>query len=215
MEEQRASDADRERAAEQLRRAGGDGRLTLDELDERLGDAYAARTRPDLQRLLADVDEEHTPVIARPATGSGLAVRPGPGGSRWVVAIMSGAARAGRWRLAERVTVVSLMGGADLDLNEAELAAEETTITVWSVMGGSDVRIPEGVRVEVSDVGIMGGNDVRRGDPGREPAAGPVVRLRLISIMGGATVRRGPRRTKLERRTERKLDGERRRHLGH
>jgi hypothetical protein len=32
---QRASDADRERTADRLRRAAGDGRLTVDELDER------------------------------------------------------------------------------------------------------------------------------------------------------------------------------------
>jgi Domain of unknown function (DUF1707) len=35
----RASDADRDRVAEVLRQAAGEGRLTLDELDERLDDA--------------------------------------------------------------------------------------------------------------------------------------------------------------------------------
>jgi hypothetical protein len=38
----RASDTDRERVAEVLREAAGDGRLTLEELDERLDAVYAA-----------------------------------------------------------------------------------------------------------------------------------------------------------------------------
>jgi len=45
----RASDADRERVAEVLRRHCGDGRLSLDELSERLGEVYAARTLGQLR----------------------------------------------------------------------------------------------------------------------------------------------------------------------
>ena len=41
----RASDAEREAAAERLRRAGGEGRLVPEELEERLGVAFSARTR--------------------------------------------------------------------------------------------------------------------------------------------------------------------------
>jgi len=44
----RASDADRERAADTLRAHCTAGRLTLDELSERLGEVYAARTMGDL-----------------------------------------------------------------------------------------------------------------------------------------------------------------------
>ena len=40
----RVSDADREQAAEVLRQAAGDGRITFDELDQRLEAAYGART---------------------------------------------------------------------------------------------------------------------------------------------------------------------------
>ena len=42
LPELRASDAEREQTAELLRRAAGEGRLTLDELDERLGAVYEA-----------------------------------------------------------------------------------------------------------------------------------------------------------------------------
>jgi hypothetical protein len=51
----RASDADRERVAEALRRHHLDGRLDTDELQERLDRCYGARTTGDLAPLLADL----------------------------------------------------------------------------------------------------------------------------------------------------------------
>jgi uncharacterized membrane protein len=51
----RASDADREAAVERLRAAAVDGRLDGDELEERLSQAYAARTISELVQLTADV----------------------------------------------------------------------------------------------------------------------------------------------------------------
>ncbi len=62
----RASDADRELVAERLRQAATEGRLSADELDERLGSALSARTYGELDRLVADL-----PVPAR-----GLSPRP-------------------------------------------------------------------------------------------------------------------------------------------
>jgi hypothetical protein len=203
--ELRASDADRERAADTLRRAAGLGRLELDELDERLNAAYAARTRSELERLVVDVvaEDDEAPAHRMP-------IRRGEGGARWLVAIMGGCDRRGRWRLGERVISVNIMGGSDLDLNEAELAAEHVELTVFSLMGGADVRVPDGLNVEVSDFALMGGNGVDVGDPRPDPG-GPVLRLRLISIMGGTDVKRGRKRSRAEKRAER----ERRRHLGH
>jgi hypothetical protein len=51
----RVGDVDRERAAERLRTALDEGRLNLHEYDERLRDAYAAKTYADLDKLLADL----------------------------------------------------------------------------------------------------------------------------------------------------------------
>jgi hypothetical protein len=53
----RAADVDREFVAERLRTALNEGRLTLSEYDERLGQAYAARTYADLKALLTDLPE--------------------------------------------------------------------------------------------------------------------------------------------------------------
>jgi hypothetical protein len=51
----RASDAERERVATLLRDHAAEGRLDVDELDERLRQAYAARTRGHLEVLTADL----------------------------------------------------------------------------------------------------------------------------------------------------------------
>jgi hypothetical protein len=187
LPELRASDQDRERTAETLRRAAGDGRLTLDELDERLNAAYESRTRAELERLTADV------VVPGETVEHRMPVRRGEGGARWLVAIMGGCDRRGRWRLAERATSVNIMGGSDLDLNDAELAGDHVELTVFSLMGGADIRVPEGLNVEVSDFAFMGGNSVRVGDAKPDPG-GPVLHLRLISIMGGTDVKRGRRK---------------------
>jgi hypothetical protein len=65
----RASDADRERVAAALRRHHVDGRLDTDELQERLGACYAARTLGDLEPLLADLPGARRP--AAPARRGG------------------------------------------------------------------------------------------------------------------------------------------------
>jgi hypothetical protein len=50
-----ASDAERERVAEALRTHAAAGRLDPDELEQRLEQAFAARTRGDLKPLMADL----------------------------------------------------------------------------------------------------------------------------------------------------------------
>jgi Domain of unknown function (DUF1707)/Cell wall-active antibiotics response 4TMS YvqF len=207
----RASDADRDRVAEVLRDAAGEGRITVDELDERIDRAFAARTHGELAELTADL-----PQSAHGAATPALPVRPGDGGRRWLVSIMGGHDKRGHWRIGRQLTNVNIMGGSDLDLNDAELSAPETTIHVISIMGGATVRVPDGLDVRVSEFAFMGGNDVHLGE--RPPApGGPVVHLKLFSLMGGSDVKRGRKLTreqrrelKEQRREQRRLDREQR-----
>src|SRR3954447_26985573 len=74
----RASDADRERVAAALRRHHLDGRLDTDELQERLGACYSARTLGELEPLLAHVPRPGRPAApGRGAGGPPLGRRPG------------------------------------------------------------------------------------------------------------------------------------------
>jgi ketosteroid isomerase-like protein len=181
----RASDAEREATAARLRSAAGEGRLNLDELAERLDAAFGAVTRAELQPLTADLPAQAPPPPATKAR-------------RWVVGIMGGATQRGRWSIAERCTVVNVMGGADLDLTRAIVSDAETEITVFSLMGGSDITVPDGVHVELTGFAFMGGNDLRLEDAPAPPPGAPVVRVRAYSVMGGTDVklRRRDRKSK-------------------
>lgn len=191
----RASDAEREHTVELLRRAAGEGRLDLEELDERLALAYATKTKAELERLTVDVVVPGTGGAPAPATP----VTAGPGGTRTIVSVMSGAERKGRWQIAPRLRVISVMGGADLDLSEAQLSDRVTRITVISIMGGADIRLPDGVEVQASKFGFMGGNDVRVSSTPPPPGA-PVIELRLFALMGGNGVKQGRKLSKAQRR---------------
>jgi uncharacterized protein DUF1707/cell wall-active antibiotic response 4TMS protein YvqF len=198
----RASDAEREAVVARLRDAAGEGRLTVEELAERIDAAYAARTQAELEPLTRDL-----PAIAGPVAGATPPVVAPPGGavearSSTILGIMGSGDRKGRWRVPARTTVVNVMGGADLDLREAVLEAPEIEITVWSLMGGSDITVPEGVHVELEGFALLGGNKLELDGPEPGPGA-PVVRVRAWSLMGGTDVktrrsRGGPRPGRLD-----------------
>lgn len=207
LPELRASDSDRERTVEVLRHAASDGQLTVDELEERVSAAYAARTRRELEQLTADVSPAPGPMAA--AHASGLTVKEGEGGTRWLVAIMGGHDRKGWWRLAPQCTVINIMGGSEVDLNDAELSDRVTQLNMYSIMGGGEIRVPHGVNVQISNFALMGGNDVKLGTEVAPPGA-PAIRIRLVSIMGGSTVTRGRKLTKAEKRELREAERQRR-----
>jgi hypothetical protein len=204
--ELRASDADREQTAELLRRAAGEGRLTVDELDDRLAEAFAARTRAELEQLVVDIVVSGDTGLPVGAPATSLPVVPGEGATKWLISIMSGHDRRGHWRVGPKVINFNFWGGSEIDLNDAVLSAQRTEIRIISVMGGADVYVPEGLDVQVSDFSLMGGNGVQLGSE-RPAPGGPVVHLRLVSLMGGSNVRRG---RKLSRRERRELKEQRR-----
>ena len=76
MSELRAGDADRDRTAAVLREAHAEGRLDLDELDQRLSATYSSRTLGELARLTADLPTPSLPDRPTPAP----VARPGDAG---------------------------------------------------------------------------------------------------------------------------------------
>lgn len=191
----RISDADRHRVAELLRQAAGDGRLDLDELDERLESTWAAKTYADLVPITSDLPgatTQPTPVPAGkvPATRYDTSL-----------AIMGGSSRKGVWEVGPTHTAFTLMGGVDIDLREAVLTSRETVINAYAIWGGIDVYVNAHTRVIVDGVGIMG--DFSQARDRVEPEIGPdspVVRVTGFALMAGVTVQRrrmpGSRRSK-------------------
>lgn len=174
----RASDAEREHTVELLRRHSVDGRLTLEEFAGRIEAAYEAKTREELDALTEDLPADQR--TATPAT------RRSP--SRWIVSILSGTERRGRWRLARNTKVVAVLGGAELDLRQAELEHPDATMTVVAFLGGVEITVPEGVDVDVGGFAFLGGKEFRPADTAPPPSA-PTLRIRAFAVLGGVEIR--------------------------
>lgn len=196
----RISDADRHQVSEVLRQAAGEGRLDLEELEERLEATYHAKTYADLVPITVDlpVQPAHAAaVVRRPAP------TPVPTGPAYTssVAIMSETKRLGPWQLEDRHTAFALMGSVLLDLREARLVGREVTIVADAVMGEVKVLVDAGTVVVVEGIGIMGEFSEQRSQV--EPAItaeSPVVRLKGVALMGSVTVHRtGPSREQRRR----------------
>lgn len=192
----RVSDADRQRVAELLRDAAGEGRLEIAELEERLEAAWNAKVAADLAPLLADLP------AGQQARAPAPTPRPAPRGDLarhdHSVAIMGGQDRTGSWEIGPTHTAVVVMGGADLDLREVRFASPETLITAVAVMGGIDVVVGPDVRVVVDGLGIMGAFEEGRAQvPAELTDHSPVVRVRGLALMGAVEVKRkGPPRSR-------------------
>jgi Domain of unknown function (DUF1707) len=148
-DEMRAADADRQAVADQLKAALGEGRLDLHEYDERLQQAYAAKTYGDLRPLLDDLPSAKVPVPAqREPSGSGVDrdASDAEVTRRWLLAVWSS------WLLIVGInTVVWLM----VSIGSTEL------IYFWPVW----VAGPWGVvLVFVTVAGLVGGEPRKQAD---------------------------------------------------
>ncbi|MFE1177317.1 DUF1707 domain-containing protein [Streptomyces sp. NPDC058773] len=217
----RASDTDRERVAEILRDALAEGRLAMEEFDERLDAAYRARTYGELEPLTADLPaaaQAPAPLSLRKESGATAAwserIVSGTDGSTAGIGILGGFQRKGRWTIGRRFTAVCFMGGGEMDLREAQFAGPEIVITCWALMGGVNIVVPPGVEVEMRGIGIMGGFDAREDETPLEPGA-PRLIVKGLALMGGVGVERKLPRAERRRQKEerRRLKEERRREL--
>lgn len=188
----RISDADRHKVAELLRDAAGEGRIDLDELDERLEATYAAKTYADLVPITIDLPA-HPQQQASPAVPPRETL-PATASHENSISIMGDCTRKGAWLVPEQHNAFALMGGVTLDLREATFAAKVTTIYANAIMAGIDIYVDARTHVIVEGVGIMGAFDQGRDKvPAEVTADSPVVRVKGIALMAGVTVtRKGP-----------------------
>jgi hypothetical protein len=179
----RVSDAERDATVQTLGDHAAVGRLTLDELEERAGQALTARTRGELAALTSDLPQQ--------AAGADVAVPRARKPVRWMVAIMGGSQRRGRFRAVGSVNSVSIMGGDEIDLREAVIEGGELTMNMFALMGGATVYVPDSVELEVSGFSLMGGHTELGSQRSPRPGA-PVIHIRSWNLMGGATIYRLP-----------------------
>ena len=186
----RISDDDRNKVAEVLRQAAGEGRIDLEELDERLEAAYRAKTYGELVPITADLPVAPLlhPVPAPPA-------RRVPTGPLYTssVAVMSETRRVGSWIVENQHNAFAFMGSVLLDLREASFRTAEVVINASAVMGEVKVIVNAGTTVVVEGIGVMGEFKEARAKVPFDPAqGGPVVRVRGLALMGSVHVQRRP-----------------------
>ena len=171
--ELRASHEDRDQVIEVLRVSAGDGRLTADELDERLELAMTARTYGELAKLVADL----------PAAGS-AASAPTPR-VKDVVRIDCGsghAKREGRWVVPQRIEARVHSGNVKLDFTQAVITQPVVQIEA-EVRSGHIVLITKpGIVVDTDDVAVRSGHVKVRAPWG--PDVPEVLRIEVSGRVG-------------------------------
>lgn len=174
-EPQRASDAERERAVAHLRAASTEGRLTLEELADRTGLAYAAHSHAELAHVTADL-----PAVAAPPAAASQ--------RRWVLGVFGPVTRRGRWQLGTPTIALSLFAPVKLDLRDATLPSGDATLTVVSVFGPVLVTVPEHVEVETEVISVFGPVH-EEGSPGMLGPSAPRLRVSGMSVFAPVFVR--------------------------
>ncbi|MEU6140843.1 DUF1707 domain-containing protein [Streptomyces sp. NPDC047081] len=159
--ELRASHADRDRVVDVLRVAAGDGRLTAEELDERLEAALTARTLGELAVLTADL-----PAPAAEAGGKDVERIKQRGAS---------ARRGDGWAVPRRLEIDSEWGEVTLDLTDAVITYDTLHIELALRGGALKLLTRPGVVVDTDSLVIEYGGVKNRSASG----AGVPVELRV------------------------------------
>jgi hypothetical protein len=131
-EEMRAADADRHAVADMLRVALDEGRLDLHEYDERLQQAYAAKTYGELDQLLTDLPNVAPVAVPSPAAP---AKRSDNVTAQWLAHVWSS------WLPAVMITatiwaVASIAAGELLYFWPVWVAGPWGVVLIWQTIGG-------------------------------------------------------------------------------
>lgn len=144
----RVGDRERDLVASVLQDALAEGRITLEELDQRLDAVLRARTFAELDPLVADLPvEPPSSALTRPRAGveSRLVVSPGisPHDPLVLDAGWSSVTRSGRWQIPPFLMVNGAIGTVKLDCLEATALAEVIDIEVVGGAGTITIVLPE------------------------------------------------------------------------
>ena len=187
----RASHEDRDRVVELLRVAAGDGRLTAEELDERLGVALTARTYDQLAALVKDLPAAAGVVAGAPAPEAKDLVR--------IDCHSSAIKREGPWVVPRRMEIRVTSGSVMLDFTQAVITQPSLRIDAEVHSGSLTLITKPGVVVDTDDVSVHSGATKVAA---ASPAVPVILRVQVSGTVGSGVIRvRPPRRPKQPRRT--------------
>jgi hypothetical protein len=197
--------------------------MDVDEFERRIDVAHAATTSDELKELLGDLPGggELPAVVSDGGIGTSPARRPQftvssaaeRKDSAYVVAIMGGSNRRGRWTPARKNYAVAVMGGTELDFREAVLSPGVTEVHCYTVWGGIEIIVPPGINVESHGLALLGGFEHAGDGGGLVDIGAPTLRITGVALMAGVdisvrlpgeTAREARRRRRQERREHRK-----------
>ncbi|MDT0615952.1 DUF1707 SHOCT-like domain-containing protein [Streptomyces lancefieldiae] len=182
----RASHADRDRVVDVLRVAAGDGRLSVEELDERLEAALSARTMGELTALTADL-----PLVPAEVGATGTEVRD----VVRIEQVHSAVERVGRWVVPRRLELAIQWCDVTLDFTDAVITQD--TLRIDMDMDGKDLVmvIRPGIVVDTDGLRLVHSKVKHRQAPSG-PYTPVVLRVQLVGRKThGRVVVRPPRRT--------------------
>jgi DUF1707 SHOCT-like domain len=153
----RASHADRDLVAERLRVAAGDGRLSPEELDERLERALTARTYAELAELVTDLPAAGAAVVVPVSLSPVLAASP-PKDLIRLHCSSGRAERRGRWVVPNRMDLKVSSGHITLDFTEAVITQRTLRIDAEVRSGHITLITRPGIVVDADDVTVRNGH---------------------------------------------------------
>jgi hypothetical protein len=185
----RASHADRDKIVEVLRTAAGDGRLSPEELDERLELALTAKTYAELAGLTTDLPAAGAapvPAVAGDAAEAKELVK---------IEVGSGNARRdGRWVVPKEMDIRITSGNVVLDFTNATITQPLLRIGTEVRSGVLTLITKPGIVVDVDDVSVRSGNVMVRAPWGHDVPA--LLRVEIAgAIRSGNITARPPRRS--------------------
>jgi hypothetical protein len=168
----RASDSDRDAAAEALAEAVGSGRLSLDEHSARLDAMYRAQTAGQVAAVVADL-----PSLPVKRGALYRAVDPYK-----IIAIGGTVQRGGRFRIGRFCNLSALFGRIDLDLRTVVLSQDQVTVSARGVFGTVTIIVPRAWRIE-EQVLVLGSRQAIASRDNDDPRV-PMIRLRGFMLGG-------------------------------
>ncbi|GHF10956.1 hypothetical protein GCM10017786_50790 [Amycolatopsis deserti] len=185
----RVSDAEREHVVEVLQKAIGRGMIDLDEFTERTDTALAARTRGELNAVLADLPGLVHPEVYPAAPTVSYA----PDQRLELNAKYSALVRNGRWLVPPEVVVRNRYGSTKLDFSDAQVTAPVVRVELDCKWGSVEVIIPDHAAVDLNAITEIkyGSLQDKTGSDGKPGNPRLVFAGRLH---GGSLVIRHPRR---------------------
>lgn len=183
----RASDAEREAVMERLRDGATEGRLSFEELADRIEAAATAVTRDDLAPLTADLPaDDGIPGAPETWTSGPPAGAPARTPSRQAT-VFGDIRQEGPWRVPYVSRWSAVFGDVTIDLREALVSHARIEIEASSVFGDLTLLVPEGVLVEIRAKTFFG--NIRKDAGHRAPPGAPLVVLTGGTWFGDVRVR--------------------------